>query len=365
MADFTDEQLLEMDDDDFEQAQGLSENVDVEDIEEVVEEQIDEVPDEDDTVAEVAEDSEETAEDDEDAEVSETEDESLADTEEVEESDEEESPDAEEGVEESKDFNYETSYNELMKPLNVSGKETQVKSISDMRNLASMGMDYSRKMRDIKPLRAIGETLSQAGIMVDGVVDEAALTRLIDINNGNKDAITQMLAERNIDPLDLETDNVNYVPAASMVTEQAIAVQDVEKELMSRGSIDSVISELDKLDVQSKQFFNESPADLLKLDDDIKSGVYAQVMGTVHYERSLGRLSGKSDMQAYIELVSQNTVAPTKVVPAAPATRPSVAKRKAGGITKRAPAQKTVQTYDYVNMSDEDFEKLTPQMSLY
>jgi hypothetical protein len=41
-------------------------------------------------------------------------------------------------------------------------------------------------------------------------------------------------------------------------------------------------------------------------------------------------------------------------------------RKKAAGITKRAPVKQTVkQKYDFINMSDEEFEKLIPTSSLY
>jgi len=367
MINMTNTQLEEMSDDDFEEAQALIDET-PENTEPVIDDEVVEPEVGPETVSEGFEEdteefSEETKEVEETEEVSETEDDILADTETEESTTKEESPDdTEENSEDTQDFNYETSYNELMKPLKVSGKETQVKSIDDMRNLAMMGMDYSRKMRDIKPLRAVGETLAKAGIMVDGGVDEAALARLIDINNGDQDALSQLIQEKGIDPLDLSTDDVDYTPTASIASEQSIEIADVEKELINRGSVDNVISELDKLDERSKQFFNETPSNLLKLDDDIKNGTYETIMGAVQYEKSVGRLTGMSDMEAYIQLATQQGPV---TQPVAAVTKPSVKQRKAAGITKRPPARKSVhKTYDYVNMSDDEFEALAMVDSL-
>ena len=257
-----------------------------------------------------------------------------------------------------------------MKPIKVSGEEVTVKSIDDARNLISMGIDYSRKMRDIKPLRAIGATLTEAGIMKDGQVDEEVLMRLVDINRGDKDALAQLMAEKEIDPLDMATEDIKYTPTATMATQSSVEIADVEKELSSRGNVDRVVNELDKMDNKSKQFFNETPANLLMLDDDINSGAYEKIMSTVRYEKTLGRLQGMSDMEAYIQLAQAegNEGVKTLQTPQAPAAKPkpSVKKRKAAAISKRAPAKKTVQkTYDYEGMSDEDFEKLAPADTMY
>ena len=374
MVDLTDEQLHELGDDEFEEAQAqLDDNV--ENAEEVVEPVTEGEP-EISTGSEENEevDSEETEEVEEDEEVSEPEEDTPDDTEPEEETTEEESPDDTDDVEaedeSADDVNYETSFNELMKPIKVSGEEVTVKSIDDARNLISMGIDYSRKMRDIKPLRAIGATLTEAGIMKDGQVDEEVLMRLVDINRGDKDALAQLMAEKEIDPLDMATEDIKYTPTATMATQSSVEIADVEKELSSRGNVDRVVNELDKMDNKSKQFFNETPANLLMLDDDINSGAYEKIMGAVRYEKTLGRLQGMSDMEAYIQLAQAegNEGVKTLQTPQAPAAKPkpSVKKRKAAAISKRAPAKKTVQkTYDYEGMSDEDFEKLAPADTMY
>jgi len=362
MAELTDQDIVNMDDEAFEEAQALSDDAAENPIEETVVEEPQEIIEETVTeeVAEVEEVGEETEPEVEDEEVDETEEDIPADNEPLDETNDEESPDTTE--EENVDFNYETNYNEVMKPLNVSGKEVQVKSIDDLRNLANMGIDYSRKMRDMKPLRSVGETLAQAGILKDGVVDEAALTRLIDINSGNKDAIAQLLKEQDIDPLDMETENINYIPETSMVSEGTIAIQDVEAELNNRGGLNSVIDAVDRLDSRSKQFFNEAPANLLKLQEDIASGTYEEIMSTVEYEKSLNRLGNLSDMEAYVQIAQARNAqnAPEAAQPAPQAKQPSKSKRKAAGISKRAPAKQTKPTYDFVNMSDEEFEQYMP-----
>lgn len=372
MSEITNDELLTMDDEDFDQVSRDYEYQETENTEEVVDEVAEEVvtQEEEPTVDEGSEeeieesDSEETEEVEDTEEVTETEDDQPADSETEEEPAEEESPstddDTDEEEVEEKEFDYKTSYDEIMKPLKVSGKEVQVKSLEDARNLMSMGIDYSRKMRDFKPVKPLIATLEKAGLLVNGEVDEARFMRLLDIENGNKDAFAQIMKEKEIDPLDIEVDSVNYSPTETMVSEQSIEIQEVERELINRGSVDSVISELDKLDDRSKQFFNETPSNLLKLDDDIKSGLYEKIMGAVQYEKSLGRLQGMSDMEAYIQLATQE--APKQSIPTTPkqvVKKPSAEKRKAAGITSRAPVKKQVQkTYDYANMSDEEFEAL-------
>jgi len=73
-----------------------------------------------------------------------------------------------------------------------------------------------------------------------------------------------------------------------------------------------------------------------------------------------------SDMDAYIQL-AQGTNQQAPEVQEQVEAKPKVnsAKRKAAGSSKTTPVKKKAQTYDYVNMSDEEFEKLMPKTSLY
>jgi hypothetical protein len=354
---------MNMDDDAFEEAQNLiventdtvePETNDVQEEPETTEEPVEEEQVEE----EVEEDSEETTEPEEPQEVAETDD---ADSETEEETETEESQ--ENNTNDS--FNYETSYNELMKPLNVSGKEVQIKSQEDMRNLASMGIDYSRKMRDIKPLRAVGETLAKAGLIQDGKVNEAELTRLLDISSGNKEALVALMNEKGIDPLEFEMESSSYTPQAQMIDESQIAIQDVEKELVNRGSVDNVVQELGKLDDASKQFFNESPERLLKLEEDIRSGAYNELMGRVQYEKTLGRLDGVSDIEAYIQFAQASVKTQPQPEPTKPKSTVDKKRKKAASASRRAPVKKQTKSYDFVNMSDEEFEKHMMVDSLY
>ena len=128
-----------------------------------------------------------------------------------------------------------------------------------------------------------------------------------------------------------------------------------------------MITTLGGLDERSKQFFNETPANLLKLEEDIASGVYEDIMGTVNYERSLGRLGELSDMEAYVQFAkaSASQQTPQQTGPAPQAKPSNTAKRKAAGISKRQPVNSKKQSYDYINMSDEEFETLTPDTGMY
>lgn len=263
---------------------------------------------------------------------------------------------------ESDTTDYEAYYTEATKPLKVSGKEIEVRNLTDLRNFAQMGIDYSSKMRDIKPLRAVKTTLSEVGIISeDGVVDTDKLSFLADVAKGNKNAILKLVTDNKIDLLDEDTDSSEeYIPETVVPTEAQLDLQEVEATLRSNDTLDSVVSEVSQMDVKSKEFFTENPQNLLHLSQDIEKGVFSKVMGIVMYEKSLGRLQGMSDMEAYMEIVNHTKAPATPVTENVQTTAQSKPKRSTKGTN--VPKSRTNKTavkpkkYDYINMSDEEFE---------
>ena len=252
---------------------------------------------------------------------------------------------------------------EILKPLKVSGKEVVVKSLDDARNLMQMGIDYSGKMRDVKPIRRIRSSLEEAGIINGDDINESKLALLVDASKGSKDAIAELLKINNIDPFDIEESDKEYVPETKISTEADIELMDVVKELQTKDSYTKVVDSIEDMDQKSQEMFLDNPRNMVKLQEDIESGTYDNVMQAVKYERMNGRLGDKSDMEAYIDFVSsmpkQRETEPEKVAPVAPVKQPSKSRRKAAGISKRPPAVKQqAKQYDYLAMPDDEFEAL-------
>jgi len=323
----------------------------------VADEPADEVA-ETDTEDQEVQDTESDSEESDETEEVEGDDESLTDEPEASTDDNVETED------ENQDFDYEATYNEVMKPLTVSGKEVKVKSIDDLRNLASMGIDYSRKMRDIKPLRAVGAALSEAQIINNGVVDEQKLQLMIDISKGNKDALAEFMKASGIDPMDIDTEEAQYTPTTHIPSNADVELTEITEQINRTGMGDQVANAVGSMDDNSKVFFRENPKALLTLTNDISNGIFEKVMGEIQYERQLGRIpDSTSDIEAYIQLIGAHTqpqgAQQAQTPPAKPtAKKPSAKKRRAAGVTNRGPVKQT-KAYDFVNMSDEEFEKMT------
>ncbi len=256
---------------------------------------------------------------------------------------------------------YKTYYESVMAPIKANGQEIQIKSPEDARTLIQKGLNYDAKMVGIKPVRLAGKALERAGVIRDGIIDEDALNRMIDFNNGDIEVVKARLKELEIDPLDLDLDATNYQAQDHMVSEHSVEIDDVQRELDTRGSTEQVVNVLNGMDVGSKNFFAENPQNLLGLEQDITSGVFDEIYGNVRYEKSMGRLNGMTDMEAYVQFAKargdsmrvQETEAPAVKTP----TKTVNAKKRAKAAGSGSAPAKTVDAINPFDLSDEEFEK--------
>ena len=255
-------------------------------------------------------------------------------------------------------FDYKANFDALMAPLKANGQEVQVKSAEDARRLIQMGLNYDDKLVAIKPARLAGKALERAGIIKDGVVNEDALNRMIDFNNGNIEVMKARLKELKIDPLDLDLDDTDYQAQDHMVSEHSIEIDDIQNQLNTRGSTEQVVGALNQLDEGSRDFFSENPQQLLGLEQDVTSGVFDEIYGNVQYERRMGRLAGKTDMEAYIDFAQARGQAMRDQEPEVqkPTKTVNAKKRAKAAGSKPAPA-KTTEAVNPFDMTDDEFEK--------
>ena len=312
------------------------------------------------------EDEDELTEVDEDTDPAETEVTEDDTTEDTQETSDEAEVEVEENTQTSVEgYDYKAGFEAVMAPIKANGRDIQIKSAEDARTLIQKGLNYDEKMVAIKPVRLAGKALERAGIIKDGIIDELALNRMIDFNNGDVEVVKERLKELNINPLDLDLDATNYQAQDHIPDEHSVAIEDIQRELDMRGSTEQVVTALDSMDEGSKGFFSENPEALLGLEQDITSGVFDEIYGNVAYERKMGRLAGKTDMEAYIEFAQARGAAMEQQVDSKPEVKAAPAKpRKVVNTNKRARAAGTkpsvgtsAEVVNPFDLSDEEFEK--------
>ena len=258
---------------------------------------------------------------------------------------------------------YETKYKELLAPFRANGKEIKVETADDLRRLAQMGVGYNAKMAELKPIRKIAKMLEN-----EGLLNEEKINFLIDLSKNDVSAINKLVKDSGINPLDIDTESTEaYKPNTYTVNDNQLALDEALDELERTSSGQRVIDLVStKLDKASKQVLVSNPAYMQQLESHIESGIYDQVMAVVERERLFNRIPANvSDLDAYNAIGQQmaqagafNSTAPTPQ-----ATSPKKAqddkrqqrKRAASSPKGKKAATKPIQ--NVLSMSDEEFEK--------
>lgn len=182
----------------------------------------------------------------------------------------------------------------LFAPITANGKEMKIDNIEDARRLMQMGLGFNKKMATLKPHLKLIKMLEN-----NGLLDETKLSFLIDVNKKDPKAIGKLLADSEIDPLNL-TEGNDYTPNTYSVSDSELELNntlDSLKDSKHYGQLLDVV--VNKWDGTSKQLLVSNPGVLEILHEQMSSGIYDQVVAVMERERALGRLTGLSDLEAY------------------------------------------------------------------
>lgn len=180
-------------------------------------------------------------------------------------------------------------------------------TIDELKELASKGLDYTKKMQEVAPWRKQIAAMKQHNVTQDDV------NLLIDLKNGSKEAIMSLMKDNGIDPLDVDMEEVkSYTPRDYSVTDEQIQLRETvtrlaqDKEVYPR--TEHVVD--NAWDAKSRQQLLANPAMIEGLHNDIKNGVYDKLYPTMLKLKSLDG-GMKSDLEYYWQagqVVQQQTV---------------------------------------------------------
>ncbi len=273
--------------------------------------------------------------------------------------------------------NYEAEFQKLFgEPIRAGGRETKIRNIEHARNFIEMGIDYSRKMHDMKPHMQALKTLEKEGLLGDG--NQEKLNLLLDIQKGNKDALKRFIAESDVDVLDLADEDAieaarSHVPQNHMVSKQEIELDDALKSISSSESYQQTVDAMTKtFDQKSREIISENPRYIVALNKDMENGIYNDIMDAVQYQRDMNLLPpGMSDVEAYIhtaqDVANQSKQAPSnqqeptnnqQEQPNQQVNKRETKRRKVGMSSNKSSGKRKQPKYDPLSMSDEDFMKI-------
>ena len=267
---------------------------------------------------------------------------------------------------ETTEFDYESAYKKVSEPFKANGVDMQVKDPEDMIRLMQMGANYQKKMGQLKPNLKIIKMLEK-----NELLDEAKLHNLIDLSKKDPKAIAKLIEESDIDPLDIDKDVLtDYQPTNYSVTDKEYHLDQILDEIKDTETFSKTINVLTKeWDAKSKSTITDYPEIIGIINTHMGNGVYEKVNAVLQQEKSLGKLNGISDVEAYREIAEhlhkngdlQNaddkgtSKVSSKTDEKAEADRDK--KRKAAAPVKQATTQKAPADDNFLGLSDEDFMK--------
>ena len=211
---------------------------------------------------------------------------------------ESETTEPEEDKEATEGVNHQEFYNTLTKPFKANGREFQVTNPNDMVALMQKGLNYSKKMEEMKPNLNLIKTLEQYGL-----TDESKLSYLIDLHNKRPEAIAKLIKDSEIDLYEFDTEQANhYVPQSKVVRKtqlEEVISEVVEANPEFNSVLNTVYTDWDN---RSKQAIIDNPNILRIISEQQSNGTYDKIMNIMEYEKAVGRLQGAAFLQAYSEI---------------------------------------------------------------
>lgn len=277
-------------------------------------------------------------------------------------------------------------YSKITAPFKADGKDFSVRSVDDAIRLMQQGVNYSRRMQELKPMKNLHRVLQDHGL-----TDMNKISFLIDVSKGDKTAITKLLKDNNLDPMDLDISaDSGYQAKSYSGNPQDNAFRDALENTISTPDGQALVGDIHKSwDDSSKARLRENPGILGNLMDMKQSGVYDKIVAELNYQRGLGYLTDVPYLQAFDQVgeAMKNAGVFNKAPQPAPAAAPmghlqnntqqqvqSVASgaRKVTAPKNTAPNPHLSSTppskqtntgngnVNFDSMSDEDFLKMAP-----
>ena len=271
---------------------------------------------------------------------------------------------------ETTEFDYESAYKKVSEPFKANGVDMQVRNPEDIIRLMQMGANYQKKMAQLKPNLKIIKMLDN-----NELLDEAKLHNLIDLSKKDPKAITKLIQESSIDPLDIDKDvPTDYQPTDYSVTDKEYHLDQVLDDIKGTDTFDKTINVLTKdWDTKSKSTVSDNPEIIGVINTHMGNGVFDKVNAILQQEKTLGKLAGVPDVDAYRQIAEYlhkngdlrteyDTVQETpKVSSKTEETKQASAdrdkKRKAVAPVKQTTTKKATTDEDFLGLSDEDFMK--------
>ena len=190
---------------------------------------------------------------------------------------------------------YAQKFQELLAPLQANGKSIEIRSPEELRELASLGANYTKKMQAIAPVRRIAKMLE-----ANQMLDEAQVSFAIDLVKGKPEAIAKLMETAKIDPLTMDAElATQYQPNTHRVSDNQLALDDVLTSLEQSDHGNALLSHIPSWDEQSRVEVVKQPSLLNDLARHKQEGIYDQILSEIDRQHTFGKLQNVPFLQAY------------------------------------------------------------------
>lgn len=213
------------------------------------------------------------------------------------EEEEEEETKEEEPPQQQPEVDYKGFYEQVMAPFKANGNTVQLRSPQEVVKLMQMGANYTQKMQHLAPYRKKVQMLQKANLL-----DDDKLNYLIDLSQGNPEAIKKLIRDSKLDPMDLDIygEQQQYVPGNHTVSDAEMQLQTTLDELTSTPEGLQTVNLARGWDQASLSEIGKDPSILATLHEQRMNGVYDFITKEMQHQKMLGNLPDNIPfLQAY------------------------------------------------------------------
>ena len=267
---------------------------------------------------------------------------------------------SEDESEATEEINYKEFYEKVaLAKFTANGREVEgFKNPDDLIRAQQMLHGYSDKMKVFKEYKPFIKTLEERGITADPEKFKLAMSLL----DGDPEAIKKVLKDKNIDPLELDLDDIKYVPKVKLPSEAQLLIEETYEQAENLGvgsKFNRVISK--DWDVPSLQEFVRNGAVRADLLQHLKDGTYDIVQNEIKRMElldSTGVLDGMNSVEKYRAVIA-NLQRQVPTTPAKKVVAPTVT-----AVDKTAEAKKAAEEAEFKRRAAEKEQEIAEQRRL-
>lgn len=274
------------------------------------------------------------------------------------------------------EIDYKKFYETVTQDFKASGKVIPgVKEPEKFIKALQMATDYALKTAALKPaLKRVK--------MLDGITDEE-FTEMLDFRKRNPEVIKKALKEAQLDPLDLDLEDIRYTPQSTIMSDADYEFKETIEKLSQEDAVAFQRTQnivLNELDDKSKTTVLSNPHILSALQSEVASGRFEKIQAQALQLKAFGGYNNVPDIELYSYIASEmdkqalqnqgiqnnltaggmnppvtNTVQPK---PSVSVVDPELEDKRARAGIQIKPTTPVVKKYDPTKLSDEEFMKL-------